>query len=197
MTPASARLLAVAVVAAVLGVAAAHWWERRTPAMSSAAPATLSGHATAPPVAAARPGDPAPALRLPTLDGGHLTLAQFRGRPLLVNVWASWCEPCVREMPELDRLARAQPADGLQVLGIALDRAEDVRAFLQQVPIGYPIALETPGPADASVRLGDTQGLLPYSVLIDADGRIVRQKLGPFAPGEVEGWVSGGAQPSR
>ncbi|WP_371180941.1 TlpA disulfide reductase family protein [Xanthomonas sacchari] len=196
MTPASARLLAVAAVAAVLGVAAAHWWERRTPAMATAAPATASGHAAAP-VAAARPGDPAPALRLPTLDGGHLTLAQFRGRPLLVNVWASWCEPCVREMPELDRLARAQPSDGLQVLGIALDRAEDVRAFLQQVPIGYPIALETPGPADASVRLGDTQGLLPYSVLINADGRIVRQKLGPFAPGEVEGWVGGGAQPPR
>ncbi|MDV0439639.1 TlpA family protein disulfide reductase [Xanthomonas sacchari] len=196
MTPASARLLAVVAVAAVLGVAAAHWWERRTPALDPAAPATASGHAAAP-VAAARPGDPAPALRLPTLDGGHLTLAQFRGRPLLVNVWASWCEPCVREMPELDRLARAQPSDGLQVLGIALDRAEDVRAFLQRVPIGYPIALETPGPADASVRLGDTQGLLPYSVLIDADGRIVRQKLGPFAPGEVEGWVSGGAQPTH
>ncbi|MCW0374783.1 TlpA disulfide reductase family protein [Xanthomonas sacchari] len=178
-------------------MAAAHWWERRTPALAPATSATASGHAAAPPVAAARPGDPAPALRLPTLDGGHLTLTQFRGRPLLVNVWASWCEPCVREMPELDRLARAQPSDGLQVLGIALDRAEDVRAFLQRVPIGYPIALETPGPADASVRLGDTQGLLPYSVLIDADGRIVRQKLGPFAPGEVEGWVGGGAQPTQ
>ncbi|WP_425521180.1 TlpA family protein disulfide reductase, partial [Xanthomonas translucens] len=58
-------------------------------------------------VVAARRGDPAPALRLPTLDGGSLTLAQFRGRPLLVNVWASWCEPCVREMPELDRLGGA------------------------------------------------------------------------------------------
>ncbi|WP_425521181.1 TlpA family protein disulfide reductase, partial [Xanthomonas translucens] len=74
-------------------------------------------------------------------------------------------------------------------LGIALDRPEDVRAFLQRIPIAYPIALETPGPADASVRLGDTQGLLPYSVLIDANGRIVRQKLGPFAPGEAERWA--------
>ncbi|MDL5367522.1 TlpA disulfide reductase family protein [Xanthomonas sp. NCPPB 2654] len=185
------RLLAVAAVAAVLGVAAAQlWW--RVPTTSSPTPAT--GTATTAPaaparVAAARPGDMAPALRLPTLDGGSLTLERFRGRPLLVNVWASWCEPCVREMPELDRLAQAQPADGLQVLGIALDRPEDVRAFLQRVPIAYPIALETPGPADASVRLGDTQGLLPYSVLIGADGRIVRQKLGPFAPGEAERWA--------
>ncbi len=180
------RLLAVAAIAAALGVAAAQvWW--RTPATAPSVPA--AGSAAPAGVAAARPGDPAPALRLPTLDDGSLTLAQFRGRPLLVNVWASWCEPCVREMPELDRLARAQPADGLQVLGIALDRPEDVRAFLQRVPIGYPIALETPGPADASVRLGDTQGLLPYSVLIDANGRIVRQKLGPFAAGEAERWA--------
>lgn len=182
------RLLAVAAVAAVLGVAAAQlWWREPAPAAETGAakPAT----AAAAPAVAARPGDLAPALQLPTLDGGRLTLDRFRGRPLLVNVWASWCEPCVREMPELDRLAQAQPADGLQVLGIALDRPEDVRAFLQRVPITYPIALETPGPADASVRLGDTQGLLPYSVLIDADGRIVRQKLGPFAPGEAERWV--------
>lgn len=177
------RLLAVAAIAAALGLLAAQvWW--RTPAHTPA-----SGSAAPTGVVAARRGDPAPALRLPTLDGGTLTLAQFRGRPLLVNVWASWCEPCVREMPELDRLARAQPADGLQVLGIALDRPEDVRAFLQRIPIAYPIALETPGPADASVRLGDTQGLLPYSVLIDANGRIVRQKLGPFAPGEAERWA--------
>ncbi|MFC6841023.1 TlpA family protein disulfide reductase [Xanthomonas theicola] len=180
------RLLAVAAVAAALGVAAAHaWW--RAPRVSP--PVTATASAAPAGVAAARPGDLAPALRLSTLDGSGLTLAQFRGRPLLVNVWASWCEPCVREMPELDRLARAQPRDGLQVLGIALDHPEDVRGFLQRVPIAYPIALETPGPADASVCLGNRQGLLPYNVLIGADGRIVRQKLGPFAPGEAERWV--------
>jgi thiol-disulfide isomerase/thioredoxin len=185
MTATPPRLFAVAAVAAALGLAAAHvWW--RTPAAAPPAPASVGAR---PAGVAARPGDPAPALRLATLDGGALTLAQFRGRPLLVNVWASWCEPCVREMPELDRLARAQPAAGLQLLGIALDHPQDVRAFLQRVPIGYPIALETPGPADASVRLGDTQGLLPYSVLIDAQGRIVRQKLGPFAAGEAERWA--------
>ncbi|MBN6150825.1 TlpA family protein disulfide reductase [Xanthomonas sp. AmX2] len=183
------RMVAVAAVAALLGVVAARlWW----PAPDAAAPAREAANVAAAAragVVAARPGDIAPALRLPALDGATVSLAQFRGRPLLVNFWASWCEPCVREMPELDRYARQQPAQGTQVLGIALDRAEDVRAFLQRVPIGYPIALDTPGPADASVRLGDTQGLLPYSVLIDADGRIVRQKLGPFVPGEVQRWA--------
>ena len=66
---------------------------------------------------------------------------------------------------------------------------EGVRDFLQRVPVDYPILLETPGPADASVWLGNTRGLLPYSVLVDAQAKVVRQKLGPFAHGEIEGWA--------
>ncbi|WP_082061797.1 TlpA disulfide reductase family protein [Xanthomonas sp. GPE 39] len=172
MTATPERLLVVAVVAAVLGLIAAHALD-------------------------VRHGKRAPALQLTTLNGEHISLAQFRGRPLLVNVWASWCEQCVREIPEVDRLARTPNQGGLQVLGIALDRVEDVRALLQRIPISYPIALEPPGPADASVRLGDTQGLLPYSVLIDADGRIVKQKLGPFAAGEAERWTRDGHSPAH
>ncbi|CBA14857.1 TlpA family protein disulfide reductase [Xanthomonas albilineans] len=193
MTATPRRLLVVAAVAAVLGMIAAQGWQRtRLTRSIPAAPADdPAAHALA-----ARPGEHAPTLRLTTLNGERITLGQFHGRPLLINVWASWCEPCVREMPELERLARRPSKGGLQVLGIALDRVEDVRAFLQRVPIGYPIALETPGPTDASVRLGDTRGLLPYSVLIDADGRIVKQKLGPFAAGEAERWTRDSSSPA-
>ena len=136
-------------------------------------------------------GDPLPAIVLPDLAGAPVDLQRFHGRPLLINVWASWCGPCVEEMPELARFATAQGDQGVQVLGLALDTAEGVREFLRQVPVDYPILLETPGPADASVRLGNTQGLLPYTVLVDAQGRIVRQKLGPFVHGEIEGWATG------
>lgn len=136
-------------------------------------------------------GDPLPAIVLPDLAGAPVDLQRFHGRPLLINVWASWCGPCVEEMPELARFATAQGDQGVQVLGLALDTAEGVREFLRQVPVDYPIVLETPGPADASVRLGNTQGLLPYTVLVDAQGRIVRQKLGPFVHGEIEGWATG------
>ena len=65
-----------------------------------------------------------------------------------------------------------------------------MRDFLARVPVGYPIVLDTAGPADASVRLGNAQGLLPYSVLVGADGRIVKQKLGPFQAGEIEAWAT-------
>ena len=61
--------------------------------------------------------------------------------------------------------------------------------FVQRVPVGYPIVLDTPGPRDASVQLGNAQGLLPYSVLFDAQGRMVKAKLGPFEHGEIAGWV--------
>jgi thiol-disulfide isomerase/thioredoxin len=149
-----------------------------------------AGAPTPPPgVTVAERGDAIPELRLPDLDGRTTVLPQhYAGRPLLINVWASWCGPCIEEMPELQRYSDTQGENGVQVIGLALDDAESVRAFLQHVPVRYPILLDAPGPADASVRLGNRRGVLPYSVLIGPDGRIVRQRLGPFAPGELNGF---------
>ncbi len=175
------QLGVVAVLAAVLGLAAGAWFFNR-PAVAPQPPPRTS-------TPSAGIGDAMPALILPDVSGTPVDLARFRGRPLLINVWASWCGPCVEEMPALAAFAAAQPADGVQVLGVALDTPEGVRDFLARVPVGYPIVLDTPGPADASVRLGNAQGLLPYSVLVDAHGRIVKQKLGPFVAGEIEDWA--------
>lgn len=189
------RLLAVAAVAGGLGILASHWFGNpwlRTDTGQQALQAIAEATAPQPPpgVHPARPGDPLPEIRLPGLDGNIVDLAAIApDRPLLVNVWASWCGPCLDEMPELQRYARSQGADGIQVVGLALDSAEGVRGFLARTPVDYPILLDTPGPADASVRLGNLRGLLPYSVLVDARGTVVRQKLGPFAPGEIEDWA--------
>ena len=177
-------LLWTAVLAAGLGLWAGH---RLTPA--PAPPASTPADVKSP-TPALRVGDALPALVLPGVDGQALDIRQhFHGRPLLVNVWASWCGPCIEEMPELARFAEAQGERGVQVLGLALDTPEGVAGFLQQVPVGYPIVLDTPGPRDASVQLGNAQGLLPYSVLFDAQGRMVKAKLGPFEHGEIAGWV--------
>ena len=142
-------------------------------------------------VTVAREGDVVPALRLPDLDGRATALpGAWPGRPLLVNVWATWCAPCLHELPELQRFARAQGAGGVQVVGIALDDPAQVRDFLTRVPVTYPILIDTPGRADAGVILGNPKGLLPYSVLIDADGRVLKRRIGPFEPGELDGFVA-------
>jgi len=108
---------------------------------------------------------------------------------VLVNLWASWCGPCIEEMPELDRYAREQGANGVQVLGIALDDAEAVQAFLDRIPVEYHIAIDAAGPADAGVRLGNPRGVLPYTALVSADGLLLKQEIGPFAHGEIDDWA--------
>ncbi|WP_411833121.1 redoxin family protein [Pseudoxanthomonas mexicana] len=193
------RILAVAIAAGALGVAAS-LWHGGSPLLRSeggqrALQAALDAGAPAPPagVTPAGRGDPMPAIALPDLDGEVVDLrARYAGRPLLINVWASWCGPCVEEMPELERFARSQGEDGVQVLGLALDTAGGVRDFLAKVPVGYGIVLDTPSPRDASVWLGNRKGVLPYTVLVGADGRIVKQKVGPFAHGEIDGWARAG-----
>lgn len=152
----------------------------------------LSAGAPTPPagVSVAERGERIAPLALPRLDGGVITLpGDFARRPLLINVWASWCGPCIEEMPELQRFARAQGADGVQVLGIALDDAANVRDFLRRIPVSYPIALDGPGPADAGVRLGNPKGVLPYSILVSPDGILLKQRIGPFAHGEIDRWA--------
>jgi thiol-disulfide isomerase/thioredoxin len=192
------QILLVAFVAATLGVVASlaingpgpllrtEWGQRLVQgAISVVSPAPLDN------LAVARRGEPIPPLRLPTLDGGRLALpADYAGRPLLINVWASWCGPCIAEMPELDRFAAEHAGYGTQVVGIALDDADAVNAFLQRVPVRYPIALDTPGPRDAGVQLGNPRGVLPYSVLVSADGRLLKQRIGPFASGELDAWAT-------
>lgn len=195
------RVAAVALCAGALGLAASHWYGgsplQRSAAGQRALQAVADATAPTPPagVEPARPGDRVGPIHLPDLDGNLIELTAIApDRPLLVNVWASWCGPCVEEMPELQHYARSQGDAGVQVVGLALDTPEGVRGFLRQVPVDYPILLDTPGPADASVLLGNTRGLLPYSVLLDPQRRVVKQKLGPFAPGEIAHWAAG-AQP--
>jgi thiol-disulfide isomerase/thioredoxin len=190
-------IIAVALVAAVLGAVVGLWVNGpgpllRTEAGQRALQGALSARAPAAPdgLAIAERGEPLPRLLLPDLDGTDIALPDhYAGRPLLINFWASWCGPCIKEMPELNRFARSRGDDGTQVVGIALDDAEAVRAFLVRVPVDYPILLDQAGPRDASVQAGNPAGVLPYSVLVSPDGRLLKQKIGPFEEGEIDRWV--------
>ncbi len=194
----TARILAVAVVAGLLGLGASLLTSGpgpllRTEAGQRALNGVLGATAPAPPagIAVARRGDAIPQLRLPDLAGRDVTVPdRFAGRPLLINFWASWCGPCIEEMPELERFSAQQGANGVQVIGIALDDQAAVEAFLARVPVRYPILLDQAGPADSSVRLGNPKGVLPYSVLVSADGRLLKQRIGPFVHGEIDDWAA-------
>lgn len=134
-------------------------------------------------------GEVAPDFVFAGRDGAETRLGEFRGRPVLINYWASWCGPCVEEMPLLDRFAAAQGIEGVQVLGVALDDPEAVADFLDLQPVAFPIVLEVPGAGDSSVRLGNRNSVLPYSVLLDAEGRVVKTKLGAFDEAGLVEWV--------
>ena len=195
--PSAVKVIAVAVAAGALGLLAGQvvgggGWFSRTELGQRMLQAEMKMQAPKPPadLAVAERGQPIPALTLPDLQGQPVRLPQaYAGRPLLINLWASWCGPCIKEMPELDRYARSQGADGVQVIGIALDNRDDVAAFLQRVPVHYPILLDAPGPRDAGVQLGNPKGVLPYSVLVGADGRLLKQRIGPFVDGEIDDWA--------
>ena len=192
------RVVLVALAAGALGVVASLLSTGPGPLWRTEAGQRLLGTmaaATAPDppagVTVAGRGDPVPTLVLHDLAGQPAAFpGDLGGRPLLVNVWASWCGPCIEEMPELQRFASSQGGSGTQVVGIALDDTEAVRDFLQRVPVDYRILVDAPGPADAGVRLGNPAGVLPYSVLVSADGRLLKQRIGPFAHGEIDGWAT-------
>lgn len=144
-----------------------------------------------PGVTVVRPGDILPNLVLPELENGEAFTVSGPGRPRLVNYWASWCGPCRAEMPVLDAFAAQAGGSGVQVLGIALDTREDALAFQRQVSVAFPLLLEPPGLADSSVWLGNARGILPYTVLLDAQGRVVKTHYGAFPDEEsVQQWVS-------
>lgn len=192
------RVLLVALAAGALGVVASLLTTGPGPLLRTEPGQRLLGvlaEATAPEPPAgttvAHRGDVIPELDLRDLHGNPVRFpGPYAGRPMLVNLWASWCGPCIEEMPELQRFAAAQGGAGVQVVGIALDEPQAVLAFLQRIPVDYPILVDTPGPADAGVRLGNPRGVLPYSILVSAEGRLLKQRIGPFAHGEIDDWAA-------
>jgi thiol-disulfide isomerase/thioredoxin len=138
-------------------------------------------------------GDEAPASlwagRFERPEGGALEMATLRGAPLVLNFWATWCPPCVREMPEIDRFARQFAARGVRVVGLAVDHPGAVRAHLARAPVSYTIALAGFEGAELSRSLGNASGSLPFTAVFDRQGRMVGRRLGQTSFAELSGWV--------
>ena len=126
-----------------------------------------------------------PEIRLPSIDGTVRRLADWKGRPLLVNFWATWCEPCRREIPLLKALRREHAADRLEIVGIAVDYPKDVQKYAHAQGIDYPILIGDQGGLAAANAFGvDT--VLPFSVFADQQGRVVTLKVGELHQDEAE-----------
>ena len=127
------------------------------------------------PAQAAGPLDKA---KLTLVSGQAAAFAPFQGRLTVVNFWATWCAPCRQEMPMLSAQSVKLAAKGIKTVGIALDQPEQVQAFLKQTAVSYPI-LMSDGDGIAVMReLGNKSGGLPYTVILNAQGKPVKQLLG-------------------
>ena len=145
-------------------------------------------------VTVAKVGEPAPALALPDLQGRTRRLADYRGHRVIMNFWASWCGPCLDELPVLDRAQAKFAEKGAIVLGIAMDDPRRVRAFLAGHPVRYPILLGRMGSPSTSLLWGDSGEILPYSVLIGANGQVIATRRGPLDGATLQRWLTGGAR---
>ena len=132
-----------------------------------------------------RIGDRAPDFELRSLDGSHVKLSDLRGQPVLLNFWATWCTPCVVEMPWLVSIDQQYRVQGLRVIGVSMDDSgatQKVAAFAKEKGVKYPVALGTPSTADAygGVRF------MPQSFFIDVDGKITKTTVGLIDKKDLE-----------
>jgi thiol-disulfide isomerase/thioredoxin len=119
-----------------------------------------------------------------------LAMAGLKGRPVLINFWATWCPPCVDELPLLDSFYKEQGSHGVQVLGLAIDRKEAVVPFLKKLPLSFPVAMAGLSGADLGRALGNITGGLPFSVLVASDGSIAQRKMGRVTESDLAAWVA-------
>jgi thiol-disulfide isomerase/thioredoxin len=105
-------------------------------------------------------------------SGKAYPLAQYRGKPVILNFWATWCEPCREEMPEISALASAHPE--IAVLGVAIDEAAAVHEFTESTPVSYPLLIAENEGMPLAEALGNHKGVLPYTVVISAQGEVTQ-----------------------
>ena len=124
-----------------------------------------------------------------TPDGQVLKMKNLQGTPLVINFWATWCAPCVEEMPLLDVFFRQNSPKGWQMVGLAIDQPSRVRQYLSQNAISYPIGLAGLTGTELGRYLGNEVGGLPFTVVLDEKGGVIQRKLGKLSAQEIQAWA--------
>ena len=124
-----------------------------------------------------------------TPDGQVLKMQNFQGKPLVINFWATWCAPCVEEMPLLDVFFRQNTSKSWQMVGLAIDQPSRVRQFLSLNAVSYPIGLAGMTGTSLGRLLGNEQGGLPFTLVLDGKGQVIQRKLGKLSAQEIESWA--------
>ncbi len=127
--------------------------------------------------------------RFDTPDGSSLAMASFSGKPLLVNFWATWCPPCIEELPLIDSFYQKNKAKSWQVLGLAVDQPSAVRAWLQRRPLSFPVAMAGFAGTELSKSLGNLTGGLPFTVVFGASGQLLHRKSGKVSADDLAQWA--------
>ena len=130
------------------------------------------------------------ALSLPDAAGKEQSIGQWRGKVVVVNFWATWCEPCREEMPEFMRAQTEFGARGLQFVGIAVDQADKVDTFAKELGLNYPTLIGGYGAVELSKTLGNRLAALPFTIIIDRQGRVVHTQLGPLKSDQLRSIVA-------
>ena len=164
----------VAAAAALAGAGAA-WWK-------------FQPHNTTP-EALAEVAESFWTLSFDTPDGKPLPMSNFRGKLLLVNFWATWCPPCVEELPLLDFFYQENKDKNLQVVGLAVDQPSVVRTWLKTRPLNFPVGMAGLGGMKLSKSMGNVSGVLPFTVVFSPSGMLLHRKIGKVTPEELVQWT--------
>ena len=165
-------------VAGVAGAAAATgagfaWWRLQPHAVQTGAEATFwASHFEGP-------------------NAEVIDLQAWRGKPLLINFWATWCPPCVEELPLLIAFYQQHAAHGWQVLGLAVDQPSAVRRFMEKLPLSFPVGMAGLAGTELSRTLGNANGGLPFTVVMGTDGLVRDRKLGKVDATDLDRWAVG------